>query len=83
MSISSTRPSSRVTDSWDALVAREVARQANIEAAFDRADVCERAGEFQLALGWLDRASELSGGLSRACRAQRARLVSKLEGGSH
>ena len=80
MSIASQRQPSRVTEDWDALVAREVARQSQIEAAYDRADACERAGEFPLALEWLDRASDLSGGLSRACRAQRARLIHAVEG---
>jgi hypothetical protein len=63
------------TTEWDALVDREVAPQGQIEAAFDRADASESAGDFALALDWLDRASELSGGLSRACLAQRVRLV--------
>jgi hypothetical protein len=80
MSISSQPQPSWVTDDWDALVAREVARQRQIEAVFDRADACERAGEFPLALEWLDRAGELSGGLSRACRAQRARLIRAVDG---
>ena len=75
MSISSQRQPSRLTEDWDALVAREVARQNQIEAVFDRADACERAGQFQPALDWLDRAGDLSGGLSSACRAQRACLV--------
>jgi hypothetical protein len=82
MSISSPRSPSRVADDWHALVAREVTRQGDIEAAFDRADACERDGDLPLALEWLDRASELSGGLSEACRAQRARLVCDLEGGA-
>jgi hypothetical protein len=80
MSISPPRPSSWMTEDWDGLVAREVARQGQIEAVFDRADACEHAGEFPLALEWLDRASELSGGLSRASRAQRARLVREVNG---
>jgi hypothetical protein len=82
MSISSPRPSSWATEGWDALVAREVTRQGDIEAAFDRADACELAGDFRLALEWLDRAGELGGGLSEASRAQRARLVRELEGGT-
>ena len=57
MSISSQRQPSRLTEDWDALVAREVARQKQIEAVFDRADACERAGRFPLALEWLDRAA--------------------------
>jgi hypothetical protein len=81
MSISPLRSPSRTADTWDALVAREVRRQANIEAAFDQADAFERLGDFQLALEWLDRARELSGGLSPACCAQRARLVRELERG--
>jgi hypothetical protein len=83
MSISSLRSPSGPTHDWDALVAREAARQGDIEAAFDRADAGERAGDLALALQWLDRASELSGGLSPAGRAQRARLVSQLKGGHH
>jgi hypothetical protein len=67
---------------WDALVDCAAARQGEIEAAFDRADASERAGDLALALEWLDRASELSGGLSQACLAQQALLVSQLEGGS-
>lgn len=79
MSISPLRSPSRAADPWDALVAREVKRQAAIEAAFDRADACERLGHLQLALEWLDRARELSGGLSPACCVQRAQLVRELE----
>ena len=81
MSISSERSPSRAPDDWDGLVAREVARQGAIEAAFDRADACTAEGAFQLALESLDRASELSGGLSQARRMQRARLVGELEAG--
>jgi hypothetical protein len=80
MSISSLRSPSWVTDDWDRLVAREVSRQGEIEAAFDRADGYERRGELRLALKWLDRARELSGGLSPAGSAQRARLARALEG---
>ena len=83
MSISSQRSPSWVNDDWDALVAREGARQAAIEAAFDRADECEADGDFQLALESLDRARELSGGLSETCRAQRARIVDELDAGAH
>jgi hypothetical protein len=79
MSITSLRSPSWVTHDWDALVAREVARQGDIEAAFDRADACERLGDPRLALEWLDRARDLSGGLSPACRAQWARLAHELE----
>jgi hypothetical protein len=63
---------------WDALVARVVAHQLRIEAAFDRADACERIGDFEHALGWLDRADAISGGLSPAYRARRARLSSRI-----
>jgi hypothetical protein len=58
---------------WDSLVAREVAQQARIEAAFDRVDACERLGDLDCALAWLARAEELGSGLPRAYRAQRAR----------
>jgi hypothetical protein len=81
MSISSL-PSPWPAIDWDALVDREVARQREIETAFDRADASESVGDFALALESLDRASELSGGLSQACLAQRARLVSQLDGGN-
>ena len=81
MSIFSQRSPSRVPDDWEALVAREVVRQGAIEAAFDRADACTTEGAFQLALESLDRASDLSGGLSQACRMERARLVGELEAG--
>jgi hypothetical protein len=81
MSTSSLRSPSGVAGDWDARVAREVARQREIEAAFDRAEACERLGELRLALNWLERARELSGGLSPGCAAQRARLVRALAGG--
>ena len=81
MSISSLPSPSWGTDDWAALVAREVALQSDIEAAFDRADACERVGEIRLALNWLDRARDLSGDLSLECSAQRARLDRSLEGG--
>jgi hypothetical protein len=81
MSISPSRAPSGAGDTWDALVARESKRQATIESAFDRADACERLGDFRLAVDWLDRACELSGGLSPLCRAQRARLARELEKG--
>jgi hypothetical protein len=60
---------------WEERVAREVERQARIEAAFDRADACERLGEFERALQWLHRADALSGGLSPSQLAQRSRLA--------
>jgi hypothetical protein len=81
MSISPLRSPSWTADPWDSRVAREVARQQDIEAAFDRADACERLGAFPLALDWLDRARQLSGGLSPACSAQRARIAHELERG--
>jgi hypothetical protein len=83
MSISSPRSPSWVAGDWDALVAREAARQGDIEAALDRADACERLGDVRLALECLDRARELSGDLSPACRAQRARLAHALGKGNH
>jgi hypothetical protein len=81
MSISPLRSPSWAADPWEALVAREIARQQDIEAAFDRADACERIGDFRLALHWLDRAGELSGGLSPVCSAQRARIARELARG--
>jgi hypothetical protein len=54
---------------------------AGIEAALDRADECERQGDFALALDWLDVASTLSGGLSGSSRAQRERCARQLERG--
>jgi hypothetical protein len=81
MSISPLRSPGWAADPWDALVAREAERQGDIEAAFDRADACERLGELRLALEWLDRAGKLSGGLSPECCAQRARLARELERG--
>jgi hypothetical protein len=63
MSISQLRSPSRAVDPWDALVAREV----------------ERQGDLQPDLDWFDRARELSGGLSPLCWAQRARLARELE----
>jgi hypothetical protein len=60
---------------WDERVAREVEHQARIEATFDRADACERLGDFEHALAWLHRADALSGGLSPTYLAKRARLA--------
>jgi MoxR-like ATPase len=80
MSISPSEPSpSSAADAWSALVAGQVEHEARIEAALDWADVCESMGEFQLALDCLDRAAALSGGLSPACCAQRARCARELE----
>jgi hypothetical protein len=79
MSISSTpRSPSQAAEPWGALVARQVKLQAGIEAALDRADACERLGDFELALDWLDLANTLSGGLSPSCSAQRARCAREL-----
>jgi len=75
------RSPSSAADPWDELVTRQVTLQASIEGALDGADACERVGDFELALDWLDRASALSGGLSPACRAQRARCARDLERG--
>lgn len=58
---------------WDERVAREVARQARIEAAFDSVDACERQGDIERALEWLDRAENLAGDLSPQYRARRER----------
>ena len=83
MSISSTpRSSSSAAEPWGELVARQMKLHASIEAALDRADECERRGDFALALDWLDVASTLSGGLSASSRAQRARCARELEGGT-
>jgi hypothetical protein len=81
MSISSPRQSGSPADDWDALIALEISRQRDIDTAYDRADACEHEGYFRLALEWLDLAGQLSGGLSEACRAQRARLAAQVEGG--
>jgi hypothetical protein len=82
MSISSSaRSQGSPADLWSGEVARETRLQARIEAAHDLADSCEREGEFKLAVEWLDLASELSGGLSPACRAQRDRCARELEPG--
>lgn len=64
---------------WDGRVAREVAQQARIEAAFDRVDACGRLGDFERAVEWLERAEELAGGLSPAYSAQRARWLGQLD----
>ena len=63
---------------WDGRVAREVAQQVRIEAAFDRVDACGRLGDFERALEWLERAEELAGGLSPEYGAQRARWARQL-----
>jgi hypothetical protein len=57
--------------SWDARVAREVRHQEVIEACFDRAEAYGRLRDFVHAVDWLDRASELSGGLPPTYRARR------------
>ena len=82
MSISSTsRLSSSAAETWGELVARQMQLHAGIEAALDRADECEREGDFALALDWLDVASTVSGGLSASSRAQRERCARQLERG--
>jgi hypothetical protein len=58
---------------WDGRVAREVRHQEVIDASFDRAEAYERLGDFEHALEWLDRATEVSGGLPAAYRARRER----------
>ena len=83
MSISSSeRPSSAGIESLSERVARQMKLQAHIEAILDQADVCERQADFADAVECLDRARALSGGLSFACLAQRARCVRELEGRS-
>jgi hypothetical protein len=65
---------------WDDHVAREAEHQELIEAAFDRADAFERLGDPAEALAWLDRADEMSGGLSPQYEAKRARFARELAG---
>lgn len=60
-------------EQWEEHVAREVAYQAGIERAFDRAEAFERFGDLDHALKWLDRADLLSGGLPPAYFELRAR----------
>jgi hypothetical protein len=59
---------------WDRRIAREVAHQARIEDAFDRADALDQLGDVELALEWLDEADALSGGLTPTYRQKRVRL---------
>jgi hypothetical protein len=59
---------------WDGRVAREVARQARIEAAFDRADAFYSVGDFEPALEWLQTAEALAGELPPAYRMRRAEM---------
>jgi Tetratricopeptide repeat len=81
MSISSSeRSPSAGADSLSERVARQMKLQSDIEATLDLADACERRGEFGRAVECLDRARALSGGLSFAGLAQRARCVRELEG---
>jgi hypothetical protein len=83
MSISSSeRSPSAGADSWSERVARQMKLQADIEATLDQADACERRGDLERTLECLDRASALGGGLSFACRAQRARCLRELERGN-
>jgi hypothetical protein len=63
---------------WSERVALEEDHQARIEAAFDRAEAYAALEDFERALKWLARADALSGGLSPAYRAQRARWASKV-----
>jgi hypothetical protein len=48
---------------WDEYVAREARHHARVEAMFNRADACERVGDFALGLEWLRKADRLAGGL--------------------
>ena len=83
MSISSSeRPPSPGTDSLSERVARQMTLQADIEATLDQAELCERRADFAHAIECLDRARALSGGLSFASLAQRARCMRELEGRS-
>jgi hypothetical protein len=82
MSISSSaRSQSSATELWREVVDLQTKLQARIEAAHDLADSCEHDGEFKLAIECLGLASELSGGLSPASRAQRERCARELEPG--
>jgi hypothetical protein len=83
MSISSSERSPNAgAEAWSERVARQMKLQADIEATLDQADACERWGDFERALEWLDRASALGGGLSSACLAQRARCLGELARGN-
>ena len=71
------------TQEWDGRVAREAAHQSQIEAAFDRADEFDRLGDAERALEWLDKADELSGGLTPTYREKRLRLLWEAADGHH
>jgi hypothetical protein len=77
------RSESPQAQEWDPRVAREVARQAGIEAAVGRADAFDRVGDAELALEWLDKADALSGGLTATYREKRLRLLWEVAGGHH
>lgn len=65
---------------WQERVAREVERQARIEAAFDRADACRLAAHPEQALAWLAQAEALGGELPPAYQATRVHLSRELAG---
>ena len=68
----------RDPEAWDERVAREVARQGRIEAAFDRADLLYSVGALEPALECLQAAEALSGDLPPTYRARRAQMVCDL-----
>ena len=74
------RPPSRGTPDWDERVAREAARQARIEAAFDRADLFYSVGDLEPALEWLRAAETLCGELPPTYRERRAQMARDLAG---
>jgi hypothetical protein len=74
------RPPSRGTPDWDERVACEAAREARIEAAFDRADLFYSVDDFEPALEWLRAAEALSGELPPTYRERRAQMVRDLAG---
>jgi hypothetical protein len=71
---------SRRTQDWNERVASEAARQARIEAAFDRADLFYSVGDPEPALEWLRAAETLSGELPPTYRERRARMIRDLAG---
>jgi hypothetical protein len=74
------RPLSRGMSDWDERVACEAARQARIDAAFDRADLFYSVGDLERALEWLRAAETLSGELPPTYRRRRAQMARDLAG---
>jgi hypothetical protein len=64
--------------SYHADIAREIAHEARIEAAFDHAEAHADAGHFEQALEWLSEAEDLAGGLPIAYVQLRERWVASL-----